>query len=234
MPVHNARLYVAAAIESVLAQDHPSFELVVVDDASTDGTAEALHRFEGHPRIRIVSNKKRRGRGASRNLITRLSKGAYLSPCDADDLMLKGNLKALSRYLDCHPRVGVVYADMQLETVDKRGRVLKKREIKGRDCNETWDLFDNAVNHPGCMMRKSCLLKVGGYDEDIDYGDDWSLWMKLGEVTRFTYLPNKVYYLWRRHPGSIKKYTPRNLKDFARIRMEAVRRRYGRRFGTKK
>ncbi|HTL71039.1 MAG TPA: glycosyltransferase family A protein [Candidatus Eisenbacteria bacterium] len=227
MPVHNARPYVAAAIESVLAQDHPSFELVIVDDGSTDGTAGVLQRYRDRPGVRIVSNKKRLGRGRSRNLITRLSRGIYLSPCDADDVMLPGNLKTLGRYLDRHPDVGAVYADVRMETVDRRGRVLKQNGIRGRDCNRTWDLFDYAVNHPGCMMRKSCLVRVGGYDEKVAYVDDWSLFLKLAEITRIRYLPGRAYYVWRQHPGNVRKCTRRDLMDLARLRHEAFVRRYG-------
>ena len=228
MPVHNARYFITDAIASVLSQDYKKFELIIVDDASTDGTAAILNNYRKIPNIRIVTNKKRLGRSASRNIIIKLSKGRYLSACDADDLMLQGNLRVLSGYLDRHPDVGVVYGDMKVVKLDRKGKIMGPAKIRGRDCNHTWDLFDNAVNHPGSMLRKSEVLKAGGYDETVSYVDDLSLWLKMAEITRFKYLAGKVYYVWRRHPHShsMKTLTSRDRKDLRRIRFEAVRRRY--------
>ncbi|HTL71040.1 MAG TPA: glycosyltransferase family A protein [Candidatus Eisenbacteria bacterium] len=228
MPVYNARPSVASAIESVLAQDHPSFELVIVDDASTDGSGEVLRKYRGHPRVRIYANARRLGRGGTRNRILRLARGRYVTPCDADDRMLKGNLRKLSAYLDRHPAVGAAYGDMRVHEFDGKGRLIRKHTL-ARDCEKTWDLLENVINHAGSMIRLSFLRKIGGYDENVRYADDWSMWLKLSEVAPIKYLGGPPLYLWKRQMTRAKSRIVTH--GVARIRREAIARRYG--FGRK-
>jgi len=224
MPVHNARPYVAAAIESVLSQDFNAFELLIIDDASTDGSFDVLRNYRNHPKVRILSNKKRLGRGGTRNRIIRLARGKYITPCDADDKMMGRNLRRLSAYLDRHPFVGAVYGDMRVHEFTVKGRLVRKSTL-GRDCEKTWDLLENTINHAGSMIRLSCLKRVGGYDENIRYAEDWSLWLKLSEIVPVKYLGGPPVYLWMRRPS---KDRSRNFTDgIERIRREAIERRYG-------
>ena len=226
MPAFNAADFIDEAIESVLGQDSPAFELLVVDDASADATWRRMKKYSGHPRVRLFRNRKNLGAGATRNRMTREAKGQYITPCDADDLLLPGALKRLSQYLDRHPGVGVVYADVLELRADRRKRLVRPPQVLGRDCNKVWDLVENAVNHPGSMIRRSLMLEVGGYDETVYSVDDWSLWLRLAEVTRFKYLPGEIYYVWRRHPASLTRTDRRRHRDVKKIQLEAARRRY--------
>ncbi len=228
MPAYNAADFIDEAIESVLGQDFPAFELLMADDASVDDTWRRMRKYSGHPRVRMFRNRRNLGAGATRNLLTRKASGQYLTPCDADDLLLPGALKRLSRYLDSHPRVGVVYADVLELKTDRRKKVVSPPQVSGRDCNKVWDLVENAVNHAGSMIRKSLMLEVGGYDESVYSTDDWSLWLKLAEITRFKYLPGEIYYVWRRHPASLTNTDRRRHRDVKKIQLEAARRRYQR------
>lgn len=231
MPAYNAAPYIREAVDSVLAQEFESFELVVVDDASVDSTWKHLKGYSKHPRVRLLRNRRNLGAGSTRNQILRLARGEYITPCDADDLLLPGALKRLSQYLDRNPRVGAVYGDI-LELMTDRGNTLvRPPAICGKSHEEAWDLIDNAVNHAGSMIRKSLMLEVGGYDETVYSVDDWSLWLKLAEISRFKYLRGEVYYVWRRHPSSLTQ-TDRNWHgDVEKIRLEAIARRYGREGG---
>jgi glycosyltransferase involved in cell wall biosynthesis len=227
MPAFNAERYIDDAIESVLAQNCRSFELVVIDDASTDGTWRRLRRYTHDSRVRVYRHRRNLGAGATRNALTALARGRYVTPCDADDLLLPGALHRLSRYLDRHPRVGVVYADILEVLLDDRGRVVRAPSLIGQDPRTAWDLVDNVVNHAGSMIRRSLMVQVGGYDETVYSVDDWSLWLKLSEVSRVAYLRGEIYYLWRRHPTSLTQTDPRWHADVAKIRADALRRRYG-------
>lgn len=227
MPAFNAAAYIDEAIASVLSQDHPSFELLVMDDGSTDRTWQRLRKYGGDPRVRITRHARNRGAGATRNELARLARGVYLTPCDADDLLLPGALSRLSACLDASPRVGVAYGDI-VELFTKRGRVVRPPAIIGMDHGQVWDVLKNVVNHPGSMMRRHLLMEVGGYDEGVYSTDDWSLWLKLAEVTRFRYLRGELCYVWRRHPASLTMTDRRWRHDVQRLRLEAIRRRYGR------
>lgn len=226
MPAYNAAAYICEAVESVLAQNFGLFELVVIDDASEDSTWKHLKTYSKHPKIKLFRHRKNLGAGATRNRILHLSKGKYITPCDADDLLLPGALKRLSQYLDQHPRVGAVYGDILELMTDRDKTVIRPPMICGMNHSKTWDLIENAVNHAGSMIRKTLMLRVGGYDEAVYSVDDWSLWLKLAEITRFKYMQGEVYYVWRRHPSSLTQ-TDRNWhRDVEKIRLEAIRRRY--------
>lgn len=230
MPAYNVAKYIAQAIESVLSQDYEKFELIMLDDGSNDNTFNVMKKYENDPRIKIYRNKKNQGVGAARNKLLRLAMGEYISPCDADDVMLPNNLKTLSNFLDKHKKIGVVYADLLVVEVDKNDKIIKPFYIEGTDCNKKWDLVEpcSLVNHPGSMIRKSLIFKCGGYDETVYSKDDHALFLKLTEITQFQYLKGEVYYLRRRHPSSLTKtVTLKRLHaDMLKIKKEAIKRRY--------
>jgi glycosyltransferase involved in cell wall biosynthesis len=226
MPAYNAAKYVGEAIESVLDQVFGSFELIVIDDGSKDSTWKCLKKYVKHPKVRIFRNRTNLGAGATRNRLTRLSRGEYITPCDADDLLLSGALKRFSQYLDRYPRIGAVYGDILELRADRDNIVVRPPSLCGKNFSETWDLIENPINHAGSTIRKSLMLEVGGYDESVYSVDDWSLWLKLAEISRFKYLPGEVYYLWRRHPGSLTHTDRRRHRDVEKIQLEAVHRRY--------
>ncbi len=226
MPAYNAARYVREAVESVLNQDFGSFELVVVDDGSLDATWKYLKSYAKHPKIRLFRNRKNLGVGATRNRILGLARGEYITPCDADDLLMPGTLKRLSLYLDQHPRIGAVYGDLLDMMTDRDNRLTRPPQLLGKDYRLTWDLIENAVNHAGSMIRKSLMIEVGGYDTSVYSVDDWSLWLKLTEISRFKYLAGEVFYIWRRNPFSLTQ-TDRHLNaEVEKIWREAIARRY--------
>ena len=200
MPVFNAMPFLQQAIDSVLAQDHQSFELLICSDPSSDGSDDILERYRKHKRVTVVANQQRIGAAAARNRLIQLAAGDYITPCDADDLMADKNLTTLSSFLDEHGEVGAAYGDILLLVTDADGNLTDVPRIFGTDCRKTWDLIENSVNHGGSMIRRSVLLQAGGYDETIDAVDDWSMWLKLAEVAQIRYLEGPVLYIWRRHP----------------------------------
>jgi glycosyltransferase involved in cell wall biosynthesis len=227
MAAYNASRFIKEAIDSVLSQDYDGFELLIMDDCSEDDTFDIIKKYKNHPKVKIYRNRKNLGVGATRNKLVRLSKGQYITPCDADDIMLPENLKTLGKFLDTHPDVGVVYADILIMEMDRKGKTLKAPHIfLDRDINETWDLINDAVNHPGSMMRKSIILKVSGYDETVYSVGDWALLLKLAEVTKFKYLKDRVYYIYRKHPKSLTRTDKRYNSDSFKIVSDAIKRRY--------
>jgi glycosyltransferase involved in cell wall biosynthesis len=217
MPAYNVVKYVREAIESVITQRFDSFELLVADDGSSDGTRAVIDEYAGRPKVRISHNKVNSGAAATRNRLLREALGTYVTPCDADDLLLPGNLRRLSTYLNDHPDAGVVYADVLSLRIDDHDELMEQPIVCGADCTKTWDLFENVVNHGGSMSRRDVLLAAGGYDEDVYSVDDWSLWLKVAEIARIHYLPGELYYLWRRHPTTMTRTDPRYVENVRRI-----------------
>jgi glycosyltransferase involved in cell wall biosynthesis len=217
MPAYNVARYIRDAIDSVMAQRFQPFELLVADDASSDGTGAIVEEYAGRPGIRVFHNSRNLGAAATRNYLLREARGHYITPCDGDDILLPGNLRRLSTFLDDHPDVGVVYADLLSLSVGQDDELIEPPSICGADCAKTWDLLENVVNHGGSMSRKEILLAAGGYDEGVYSVDDWSLWLKVAERTRIHYLPGEIYYVWRRHPSSMTRSETRYQEHVRRI-----------------
>jgi len=239
MPAYNASKYINEAIKSVLNQNYESFELLILDDGSTDNTWDVIQKYKKDPRVRIYRNKKNTGVAKTRNRLIRLAKGCYISICDADDLMLPGNLKTLSQYLDNHPRTGAVYGNILILNIDNKNRLIKHPYIAKSDCAIKWDLLEkeSLISHSGSMVRKREIFKIGGYDKTLIYLDDLSLWFRLSENTRIKHLRYGIYYIWRRHPSSLTRVAGQDLRYTKKMRVinkerllikeKAIRRRYG-------
>lgn len=203
---HNYGRFVAQAIESVLHQKFTDWELIVIDDGSTDDSRSIIQRYEGRPNVRIVLQENR-GLLVSSNIALRLSKGRYIVRLDADDYLEENALLVLSNILDTHPEIGLVYPDYYL--VDERGDVLgvERRNKLGKEIT----LYDVPAHGACTLIRKSCLTEVGGYSEDFTCQDGYDLWVKF--IDRFgIYNVNIPLFYYRQHGKSLTKNGERILR----------------------
>lgn len=225
MPAYNAERFIGEQIECILAQDFDDFELLIGDDRSEDGTLGVAQRYAGSPKVRIVANDAHLGAGATRNRLNQLARGRYLTPCDADDLMLPGNLSRLRTYLEGHPEAGMAYASFLMLEADGDDRLLRSPWLRGKAHGDTWDFVEFVANHAGSMMRRDLVLAVGGYDEDIPILDSVSLTLKLAEVAQLDFLVGEVLYAYRRHPWSSSARHPDWYSTFQKLVTAAMKRR---------
>ena len=171
--VRNGLPHVVEAVDSVLGQDFGDFELVVVDDGSTDGTAEALAR-RGDERLRLV-RRAPEGRVAALNHGLGTARGRFVAILDADDVALPGRLSVPVRYLEDHPRVALVGAAIQPYVGQRR----RPRRLPRSDRAIRWSfLFRNPIFHSSATFRAEAAAAVGGYPAAIT--DDAGLWLRLG------------------------------------------------------
>ena len=182
LPVYNAERYLREAVESVLAQTFTDFELLVVDDGSTDGSLAILREFERRdPRVRVIS-RPNTGYVVALNEMLGLAKGEFIARMDADDVCLPGRFGAQVDYLGDHPGVVCVGGGVQL--IDGRGRffitlsatrgdtAIQKEALRG----------SSPICHPAAMIRRGAIRKVGGYDASTCPAEDLDLWLRLGEL----------------------------------------------------
>ncbi len=181
MPAHNAARFLHAAVASVAAQDHPRFELVIGDDASTDDTPEiAAALAADDARIRVVTSRDNLGSTRMRNrLFDAASPDAELiAVMDADDVCEPQRLSRQVQFLAENPAIAVVGSDIAF--IDENDQVLGRREYP-RTAREIafrrW--IDNPFAHPATMIRARVLREVGGYDESRKRLDDYELWMRI-------------------------------------------------------
>jgi glycosyltransferase involved in cell wall biosynthesis len=176
IPTYNGERYVKQAVDSVLAQTCRDFEIIVVDDGSTDGTAELLRPYGD--RIAYVYQENRK-LPAARNAGIRVARGQYLAFLDSDDLFLPHKLTAQARCLDEWPDVGLVASGHQY--VDEAGRMLQEsRPWIGRPAITLESiLFGGLAPVHAVLLRRDWFDRVGGFDEQFAYCEDMDLWYRL-------------------------------------------------------
>lgn len=208
MPAYNAGPYIEQAIRSVLEQDYPNIELIVVDDGSKDGTPEAVEALFGD-RVRVL-RQKNGGPAAARNLGIRASNGTLLAFLDADDVWLPGKLQAQVSYMLAHPDIGLVYGKFLRWESIADGSFLPPPPPEGDgpglvEAHSGWIyrelLFDNIVHIITALVRKTVLESVAGLDESLRTGEDYDLWLRVSRQTKASKLNQTLAY-YRVHAQS--------------------------------
>jgi hypothetical protein len=201
MPVRNGGRYLAPAVESILGQTFADFEFVIVDDGSTDSTAETLRSYQTiDPRLRVFHQEKA-GLVASLNRACSHARAAYIARMDADDIAFPDRFARQVEFLDLHPAVAVVGS--AVVRIDASGR-----EIKRNTCPTTHAAIVEALReytcftHPSVMLRAEALAAVGGYRSAYGPAEDYDLWVRLSERYELANLPDPLLY-YRVFPGQI-------------------------------
>lgn len=226
MLVYNTRRFVEAAARSILNQSFGDFELIVIDDGSTDGSTAILRRLaEEDRRIRLVS-RKNCGITASRNEAVSLARGRFVAIMDSDDLAHPERLARQSAYLDAHPECVLVCSQMQL--IDVGGRPIRKINLAATHeeidaANLGHDAFFVGVSG---MIRREALVRVGGFREAFPLAEDRDLYLRLAEVGRLASLAEPLY-LYRQHVGSICRSRPEQLSECIERAVSEARSRRG-------
>lgn len=187
MSVHNGEDHLKKALDSILAQTLRDFELLVIDDGSTDGTPAILAAC-GDPRIKVV-RQENRGLAAALNRGLDLARGRYVARMDADDVCLPERLERQVAFMEAHPEVAISggWVRAQGGGRDQAWRCpTHAAEVRCRL------LFHSVLAHPSVMIRKEAVLREGlYYDEAFRYAQDYDLWQRasrrlgvanLGEV----------------------------------------------------
>jgi len=177
MPACNAGKYIAEAIRSVLDQSFPDFELLIVDDGSTDDTLEVIRRFNDH-RIRVLY-KEKEGISMALNTGLQMARGTYIARFDADDICMSCRLERQVLFLDGHPAYLVVGSDA--EYISENGEHLFHFRCAGHTHGEIiGNLYRHCpVIHSAAMYRKEAILRIGGYSRLAHNFEDHLLWVQL-------------------------------------------------------
>lgn len=197
--------WVREAVESVLAQTWKDCELLVVDDGSADGTAEAVEGY-GDPRIRVLRNERNVGQVPSLNRGLEQARGEYVARLDADDRMLPERLARQVAVLDAEPSVALVGTWM--DVVDEQGRLWAELRGRIRDFPEfvlaiLADRYPFA--HPSLMVRLEALRALGGYDPSLAPSEDKDLYRRLALARRDARAVEAPLTVYRRHERQLSQ-----------------------------
>ena len=202
LAVHNGGDFLAEALDTLLAQTLRDVEVVAVDDASTDGTADLLDRYAARDaRVVVVRNERNLGLPASLNRGLAVCRAPLVARADADDAYLPDRLARQVSFLDAHPAVGVV--GCAFHGVGPDGRHLYTKRFVTDDATiRARMLFTSSFLHPGVVFRADVVRAVGGYDEAYWTAQDADLWVRLRDRTRFANLATPLVR-YREHGTSI-------------------------------
>lgn len=234
IPVYNREDYIAETIGSVLLQDHPDVELIVIDDGSTDDSYTVVERLAVEHGFTLLTHPGHvnRGQSASINLGLERCSGEYVAVLDSDDLFLPGKLTSQVRVLQERPDVGLVYGKgMGINSEGKvRFAILDDAHVEPNDPNAM--LLDCYFLLPqNALVRKSVYDQVGGFDESLRSGQDHDMLVRMAEVTRFHFEPDLVFH-YRRHGNSISEKGLETRWRSAFVILDKARRRYPYRAAT--
>lgn len=205
IPTYNRSAFVSEAIDSVLQQSFQDFELIVVDDGSTDGTNEVVARYQADSRVRYIYQPNRGG-GAARNTGIKGSAGRYIALLDSDDLWLSGKLELQVNALDANPDVAFVVGGMVATKLDKHRNICARsyeHYVPGCSPPIFESIFGPEIfGFPSCVLvRAECFKTVGLFDENV-WCSDSDMRRRLALKYKFMTLDVPLATV-RWHPGSM-------------------------------
>jgi glycosyltransferase involved in cell wall biosynthesis len=191
IPCFNLGKYLEEAVESVLSQTFPDFEIIIVNDGSTDKeTLRILNEFN-NPKIQVIHTPNQ-GLASARNAGITRAKGDYILPLDADDLLESTYLEKAVKVLDENDNVGIVYCEAVFFGDEQGKWELPKYSLQ--------QILLHNVIFSTAMFRKSDWVKAGGYKANMIYGwEDYDLWLSIIELKREVYkIPESLFFYRRR------------------------------------
>jgi len=195
VPCFNCRRYLDKAVDSVFGQSHANWELIIVDDGSTDGSAELIRGFQVRDPVRVKPLLLARNMGVAhaRNQAIAKARGAYIALLDADDCMRPPRLETQLRHLEQNPELAAVFS--LIDYIDQDGNKAFPREelFSPRTSQLRRHLLKgNCLNAPSAMMRTKPLKDVGLFNPGIRTVEDYDLWMRILEHYEIALLPERL------------------------------------------
>lgn len=228
MPVYNAGRHLDAAIAGIVAQDFSDWEMVAVNDGSTDSSADILAHWEARDsRIRVIASASNNGQTACLNLGLSECRGDWVARQDADDLSHPSRLRQQAAYLDAHPETVLLGTNGFL--IDDGGARIGLLDVPEDRHSIAWCApFLNPFLHTAVVFRREIVFAAGGYDETFRIAQDYELWTRLAAKHRTANLPGRLVSY--RHAETSLSKTGRDLafEEADRVSAREARRLLGR------
>ncbi len=201
IPTYNSASYIEKTLESVFAQDHKNYEIVICDDASTDQTVETLHNIKRQRlefSITIIRNKTNQGHATARNKAIREAKGEWMAFLDSDDFWFPNKLQCVCEYLEQQPEMDLICHNVVYKNKRKTWFV-DHTKLFDSSVHPFFSLFRrNALNPSATVVRKSAIENLGLFDESFKIAPDYDLWLSLAKADRIGFLKDVLGIYWVR------------------------------------
>ena len=203
---YNYGRYLKDCLDSILAQTYKNIEIMVVDDGSTDNTAEVSKAFTKLPNLKYI-HQRNAGQSHAKNVGIKNSTGEYIAFLDADDRWCPEKLKKQMSCFD-NPDIGVVYC--RAKYLDENDREfaydMTAKYLQPRRGRVTeWLIFDNFVQFSSSVVRQECFKRFGTFDETLKMGIDWDLWLRISTAYQFEYVDERLFFYRMGHSGQMSK-----------------------------
>lgn len=225
MPVYNGEKYIGEAIQSILDQTYQNFELIVINDNSTDNTAKVIKSYQKqYPhKVKMISLRLQHGAFGAANLALKQAKGEFIMAMDSDDISHPDRMAKQVAFLLTHKEVIVVGSHSDL--IDQDGRYIGKKNFP-KDHQELYNMYFEVhpMVHPSCMFRRSLLPNYNKiYQDEYGVSDDYFTLFTLLNYGKFANIPETLFY-YRIH---LKNSSLQKLKSklfvSVKIRLRAVK-----------
>ncbi len=203
---YNYGRYLRGCLQSVVEQTYTDYEIIVIDDGSTDDTPQIMQGLAGQPNLRYV-RQENGGQARAKNHGLQLSRGRYVAFLDADDLWEKDKLEKQIP-LFSNPAVGVVYGRANL--IDDNGAPIDLGLLGGNLTPRAgrvsrWLFINNFIWFSSSVSRRECLERFSGFDESLPMGIDWDLWLRISAQYDFDFVDEPLIRYRVGHPGQMSK-----------------------------
>lgn len=225
MPVYNSEKYLEETISSVLGQSYSNFELIIVDDGSTDNSLNIARKFASRDkRVTVIALAENQGVSVARNEGLKRAKGEFVTGMDSDDVMLPDAIKARVKFLNSHPEVDLVFGKIH-KVIDKEGNPIenaffeeiqqfygRKKEYNFYEKVKKLELWIPNANVTS-MFRRYLLFREGYYEEDLRYGDDKEFLFRIMRDSNISYLAEPIVF-YRLHDSNITIMTDKETGEW--------------------
>lgn len=199
MPVYNAEKYLVQAVDSILNQTFRDWELIIINDGSTDSSRQLLERIDDN-RIIIIDNEQNLGLIKTLNKGIDLCKGTYIARMDADDISLPDRLGKQVHFMDNNP--DYIMCGTNALVIDNDGEVTGKiRNLISNELLQINLLFSNPFVHPSVIIREE-VLKTNRFDDGYKHIEDYELWCRIAKLGKIANLENDLL-LYRWHDSNV-------------------------------
>lgn len=219
-PAYNIGKYIGEAIESVIGQTFQNFEYLVIDDGSADNTVEVIASYSRRDaRMRLIQ-AEHRGHSAARNSGIREARGKYIAFLDGDDRWHRRFLdRQVSLLESLPPTVGAVFCRSRVILENGTVAFFQRQRAGAYDFDKFLIKNNPSRNGSSLLVRKSCFVEVGGFDEDLPSASDLDMWLRIADKSTCPILWGSKHFLvdWRLRPGSVTR--DRLARDIALLKL---------------
>ncbi len=197
MTSYNHQNYIIQSINSILNQNYKNFELIIVNNGSTDNTKKLINKFKNN-KIKVFHLNKNIGRTKCLNYGLKKCRGKYIAIQDSDDVSKKNRILSQVNYLESNSEVGLVGSNISL--INQKGKVVKKNYIKLNLINNPRTiLHTNIIGHSTVMYKKKLINFTKGYPKNFIYAQDYAFYLKLFTVCKIAILKTDLVNIRQNH-----------------------------------